>query len=547
MSELTNSAAWQALQRHAGQLRGKTLLKLFDDEPLRAERYCAEAAGLYLDYSKQRVNRETLELLHAFAESRRVTRAIGRMFAGEPVNVTEKRPALHVALRNVAGRPMMAGGHSVAGDVQAVLARMEAFTEGVRSGAWRGWSGEAITDVVNVGIGGSDLGPRFVCDALAAYAGGVRTHFISNVDGGPLADLLAQLKPQSTIFIVTSKTFHTPETEANARTARTWLQAAGGMAAVQRHFLAVTANAEAARQFGVPAEQTFEFWDWVGGRYSLWSAVGIAILFSIGPQRFAELRSGAHAMDEHFRLAEPARNLPVILGLLGVWNTNFLGHVSHVMAPYAQRLRHFTPWLQQLEMESNGKSVDVDGKPVDYATTPVLWGDVGTNTQHAYFQMLHQGTTIHPVDFVLVQEPGHALAEQHRMLLANGLAQAAAMLRGKGEARVCQELQGTVSDTDMPAAVAARVYPGNRPSNTLLVPRLDPYHLGALLALYEHRAYVQGVLWNINSFDQFGVQLGKQAAERVLAAMVDGDFGPGEKRLDPSTRRLISRINGVKK
>ena len=547
MSELTNSAAWQALQAHAAQIRAKSLLQLFADEPLRADRDCAEAAGLFLDYSKQRISRETLELLAKLAEARKLPRAIARMYAGEPVNVTEKRPALHVALRNVSGRPVMYEGRDVMADIQAVLARMEQFTEEVRSGAWRGWTGERITDVVNIGIGGSDLGPRFVCDALSPCGGPLRTHFISNVDGAPISDLLGRLKPQSTLFIVTSKTFTTQETTLNALAVRAWLQAAGGTPAVLRQFVAVTANLAEAQKFGMAAGQTFEFWDWVGGRYSLWSAVGLPILFAIGAQRFGELRSGAHAMDEHFRLAEPSRNLPVIMGLLGIWNTNFLGSVSHVMAPYSQRLQCFTPWLQQLEMESNGKSVDVNGEPVDYATTPVLWGDVGTNTQHAYFQMLHQGTTIHPVDFVLVQEAGHALAEQHRALLANGLAQGAAMLRGKGSDRVCQELQGKVADTEMQAAVAARVYAGNRPSNTLIVPRLDPFHLGALLALYEHRAYVQGVLWNVNSFDQFGVGLGKQAAERVLLALDTGDFGASERRLDPSTRKLINRVRGSKK
>jgi glucose-6-phosphate isomerase len=547
MSELTESAAWQALARHADKQKDVTLLELFNADPTRAERMTCEAAGLYLDYSKQRIARETFELLKKFADARKLPRAIERMFQGEKVNVTEKRAALHVALRNVAGRPIPVDGRNVMADVQGVLERMKRFAEAVRSGEWQGWTGERITDVVNIGIGGSDLGPRFVCDALAPYADGPRVHFISNVDGAPIAELLKRLKPQTTLFVVTSKTFTTLETTLNAQAAHRWLAGAGGAVAIMRHFIAVTANAPAAANFGIGAEQTFEFWDWVGGRYSLWSAVGIAILFALGAARFREFLSGAHAMDEHFRLAEPARNMPVLLGLVGVWNTNFLGHVSHVMAPYAQRLQLFTPWLQQLEMESNGKGVDVQGRPVDYATTPVLWGDVGTNTQHAYFQMLHQGPTVHPVDFVLVLDLGHELAEQHRALLANGLAQSAALLRGKGAERVREELAGKVGEAEMGAAVAARVYPGNRPSNTILVPRLDPFHLGALLALYEHRAYVQGVLWNINSFDQFGVALGKQAAERVLQAMAQGDFGPNEKRLDASTRRLIARITGKKK
>ena len=546
MSKLTESAAWKALVRHAAAQKSVPLLDLFDRDPLRAERLSCEAAGLFLDYSKQRVSRETLDLLLRLAEARGVPRAIERMFGGEAINVTEKRAALHVALRNVSGRAVMSGGRDVMAEVNAVLERMGRFAEDVREGRWLGSSGERITDVVNIGIGGSDLGPHFVCDALAPYGGPVRTHFISNVDGYPMASLLKRLKPQQTLFVVTSKTFTTQETTLNARAAHAWLNASGGAQAVARQFVAVTANPREAAAFGIEAERTFGFWDWVGGRYSLWSAVGLPILFAIGAARFRELLGGAHAMDEHFRLAEPSRNLPVLLGMIGVWNASFLGHTSQVMAPYFQRLQLFTPWLQQLEMESNGKGVDLDGHPVDYATAPVLWGDVGTNTQHAYFQMLHQGPAVHPVDFILVLEAGHDLREQHAALLANGLAQAAALLRGKSIERVRDELSA-LGEAERAAAAPHRVYSGNRPSNTLLLPRLDPYHLGALLALYEHRAYVQGVLWNVNSFDQFGVQLGKQAAERVQQAMEKGDFGPDDKRLDASTRRLIARIRGTRK
>jgi len=545
MSKLTDSPAWQALARHAAGQKNVTLLDLFGKDPLRAERLSCEAAGLYLDYSKQRVSRETLELLARLAEARGLPRAVERMFAGEKINVTEGRAALHVALRNVSGRAVMSGGRDVMAEVLGVLERMTRFTDDVREGRWLGWTGERITDVVNIGIGGSDLGPRFVCDALGPYAGALRTHFISNVDGAPIAALLKRLKPAQTLFVVTSKTFTTQETTLNARAAHRWLSAAGGVEAVGRHFVAVTANPAEAGAFGIAPELTFGFWDWVGGRYSLWSAVGLPIMFAIGAARFRELLSGAHAMDEHFRLAEPSRSLPVLLGMIGVWNTSFLGCTSQVMAPYFQRLQLMTPWLQQLEMESNGKGVDLDGNPVDYPTTPVLWGDVGTNTQHAYFQMLHQGPAVHPVDFILVLEPGHELPEQHAALLANGLAQAAALLRGKAVERVHEEM-AALPEAER-ATAPHRAYPGNRPSSTVLLPRLDPYHLGALLALYEHRAYVQGVLWNVNSFDQFGVQLGKQAAERVQHAMEKGDFGPHDKRLDASTRRLITRIRGTRK
>ncbi|HUR41337.1 MAG TPA: glucose-6-phosphate isomerase [Verrucomicrobiae bacterium] len=547
MSDLTRSRAWQALERHAAQQKNVSLLKLFEGDKLRAERMTCDAAGLHLDYSRQRLSRETLTLLGDFAEARGVTAAVARLLGGECVNVTEKRPALHAALRNVSGRAVMAGGHNVMADVNAVLERMAHFTDGVRNGEWRGWSGERITDVVNVGIGGSDLGPRFVCDALGTADAPVQVHFISNVDGAPIAALLARLKPEQTVFVVTSKTFSTQETLLNAQAAHRWLNAAGGAAAVSRHFVAVTANPAEAQNFGVAAQQVFEFWDWVGGRYSLWSAVGLPIMAALGAARFRELLSGAHAMDEHFRLAEPSRNMPMLMGMVGVWNSTFLRYSSQVIAPYFQRLQLFVPWLQQLEMESNGKGVDLAGKPVDYPTTPVLWGDVGTNSQHAFFQMIHQGPAIHPVDFVLVVDGGHALEEQHRALLAHGLGQGAALLRGKSAERVREDLVGKVDAADLERAVAARVYGGDRPSSTLVLPRLDPFHLGALLALYEHRAYVQGVLWNINSFDQFGVQLGKQAAERVLQAMEKGDFGPGDKRLDASTRRLIGRVRGPRK
>ncbi|MGQ0586340.1 MAG: glucose-6-phosphate isomerase, partial [Gammaproteobacteria bacterium] len=539
MSKLTDSPAWRALARHAAQQKSVALLDLFEKDPLRSERMTVEAAGLYLDFSKQNLGRETLELLVRLAEARGLSRAIERMFAGELVNVTEKRAALHVALRNVSGRAAMTGGRDVMRDVLAVLERMTRFTDDVRGGRWLGWSGQRVTDVVNIGIGGSDLGPRFACDALSPLADGPRTHFLSNVDGAPVAALLARLDPARTLVIVTSKTFTTLETLLNARAVHRCHSDAGGAPAVARQFVAVTANPDEAAAFGVASDQTFAFWDWVGGRYSLWSAVGLAIMLAVGAARFRELLAGAHAMDEHFRLGEASRNLPVLLGLIGVWNTSFLGYTSQVMAPYYQRLQLFTPWLQQLEMESNGKGVDLDGQPVDYATTPVLWGDVGTNTQHAYFQMLHQGPAVHPVDFILVLEAGHTLAEQHGVLLANGLAQAAALLRGKSMERVREELE-PLSGAERDAAAPHRVYTGSRPSNMLLLPRLDPYHLGALMALYEHRAYVQGVLWNVNSFDQFGVHLGKQAAERVQAAMDKGDFGPHDKRLDSSTRRLIS-------
>ena len=546
MSALTKSPPWKALLAHSQDMSRARILDLFDKDRRRADEFSCEAAGLYLDYSKQRASRDTLKLLLDLAEGRDLPQAIEWLLSGAEVNLTEGRPALHTALRRPAERPLAVGGRNVMPEVIAVQERIGRFAEAVRGGQWTGYRSEPLTDVVNIGIGGSDLGPRMVCEALAPYAGGLRVHFVANVDGAPLSDLFRRLKPQHTLFVVTSKTFTTQETMANAQAARRWLVTAGGEKAVERHFVAVSTNLKEVAKFGIRPEHTFEFWDWVGGRYSLWSAVGLSIVLAIGPQRFRELLAGAHAMDEHFRTASPGENMPVMMGLLGVWNTNFLRCVSHVVAPYSERLSKFVPWLQQLEMESNGKGVDLEGHPVDYATTPVLWGDVGTNAQHAFFQMLHQGPIMHPADFILLADGGHELLDQHRMLLANGLAQTSSMMRGKSLARSREELaKKGFKGAELDGAVGHRVLPGNRPTNTLLLPRLDPYHLGALLALYEHRAFVQSVLWNVNAFDQFGVELGKQAAERGLMALEGREpRGAAERRLDPSTRRLIARIRG---
>jgi len=495
MAALTSSPAWCALTAHAKAQSATRIVDYFSADPKRAQRFSLEAAGLYLDYSKQRVNAETRALLLKLAEQQDLSGWIKKLFAGEPVNHTEKRAALHMALRApaTASFPVMA-------EVESMRQRASDFASPLR-GARR------ITDIVNIGIGGSDLGPRMVCDALEDFRDGPRAHFVANVDGAQLTSVLKLLNPATTLFIVTSKTFTTQETMANALAARDW-------AAGKAQFVAVTTNVAGARKFGVADEYIFGFWDWVGGRYSLWSAVGLPILLSLGQKRFEELLAGAHTMDEHFRNAPLTANLPVLMGLLSVWNLNFLGAASQVIAPYAQRLQLFVPWLQQLEMESNGKGVDRQGRPVDYATSPAVWGDVGSNAQHAFFQMLHQGPALHPVDFILPVECGHGLKGQHRVLIAQALAQSAALMNG--------------ARSEDPH----RAYPGNRPSNTLLLPRLDPYHLGALLALYEHRTFVQGVIWNINPFDQWGVELGK----RVSADVLDG-----APTLDASTRTLRAR------
>ena len=539
MSALTRSAEWLALQRHAANL-APGISDLFDADPARAQDFSAEAVGLYLDYSKQRATRETLQLLLKLAERQQLNGWIERLFAGEAVNHTENRAALHVALRAPADATFSVDGENVMPEVHAVLNRVCAFADAVRNGRWLGHTGKPIRDVVNIGIGGSDLGPRMVCDALAEVADGPRLHFISNVDGAQITALFRHLEPATTLWVVTSKTFTTQETMANAHAARAWFLRSADEAAVARHFVAVSTNQAEVQKFGIAAASMFEFWDWVGGRYSLWSAVGLSIVLGIGSSRFRELLAGAHAMDRHFREAPAACNLPVLMGLLGVWNNNFLGCASHNLAPYSQRLSSFSGWLQQLEMESNGKSVDRDGLTVDYPTTPALWGDVGTNGQHAYFQMLHQGPSVHSMDFLLPVEAGHELAGQHRMLIANCLAQSKALMVGKTADQVRAELMARgLQGAALEAAIAPRVFAGGRPSNTLLIQRLDPFHLGALLALYEHRSFVQAVLWNINPFDQWGVELGKQLAQRVLRAM---EGGP--ESLDPSTLRLLERLGG---
>lgn len=532
MTSLQDSPAWPAFQAEAARLRGASLRQLFDDDPGRAQTLRAEACGVTLDYAKQRVDASALKPLLALAAQRDLGAWITRLFAGEPINHTEQRAALHVALRAPRGVSMSANGVAVSADVHAVLDRMSAFCERVRSGQWRGARGDAISDVVNIGIGGSDLGPRMVCEALDAVAGaGPRVHFVANVDAAQLAAVLGVVDPARTLFVITSKTFTTQETMANAENARRWLIEALGADAVPQHFVAVSTNLAQVRAFGIADANVFGFWDWVGGRYSVWSAVGLSVMLRIGADGFRELLAGAHAMDRHFAGAPHAQNLPVLMALLAIWNQHALGTASQVVAPYAQRLGHFVDWLQQLEMESNGKGVMRDGRPVD-ATTPALWGDVGTNSQHAFFQMLHQGPAVHPVDFILPVQADHAYADQHRLLMANALAQAAALMRGKNADEVRAELSARgLSGKALDEAIPHRVFPGDRPSSLLLLLRLDAFHLGALMALYEHRTFVLSVLWGVNAFDQWGVELGKQLAVQLLKSDASRDL-----QLDASTR-----------
>lgn len=538
VTALEQTDAWTDVLAHARAPDSLSLKALFAADAGRATRFRAQACGLTLDYAKQRVDARALELLLKVAETRRLADWRRRLFAGEAINHTEGRAVMHVALRAPRGHAMYADGRRVDGEVHDVLDRMSAFCERVRGGDWRGAHGDTITDVVNIGIGGSDLGPRMVCEALAAITGpGPRAHFVANVDAAQLAAVLQRLDPARTLFVVTSKTFTTQETMANASAARRWLVEALGTDAVPRHFVAVSTNAEAVAAFGIERDNSFGFWDWVGGRYSVWSAVGLSAMLQLGPAMFRELLAGAHAMDRHFVEAPDAQNLPLLLALLAVWNHGALGCATQVIAPYAQRLAFFTGWLQQLEMESNGKGVRRDGTPAR-ATTPALWGDVGTNGQHAFFQMLHQGPQVHPVDFILPVAADHALPGQQRLLIANALAQAAALMRGKDADEVRAELSGRgMKGEALEQAIPHRVFPGNRPSNLILLPRLDAFHLGALMAMYEHRSFVLSVLWDINAFDQWGVELGKQLASRLLQADAQQDM-----ELDGSTRSHLGLL-----
>ena len=545
MTDPTQTTAWQALTDHFFEIRDRHMRELFAEDPGRFDRFSLRFGDLLLDFSKNRITEETFALLLDLARECDVEGWIRRMFAGDPINFTERRPVLHVALRNRSNRPIRVNGEDVMPAVNAVLERMRAFSEAVRNGEWRGFTGEAITDVVNIGIGGSDLGPQMVCRALTAHAeGGPRAHFVSNVDGSHIAGTLRELSPETTLFIVASKTFTTQETLTNARTARTWLvEEFGDEAAVARHFVAVSTNAEAVRAFGIDPENMFGFWDWVGGRYSLWSAIGLPIALHVGMDRFEELLAGAHAMDEHFRTAPLAENLPVVLALLGIWYINFFGAETHAILPYDQYLDRFPAYFQQGDMESNGKRVDREGRVVDHATGPVVWGEPGTNGQHAFFQLLHQGTRLVPADFLAAAEPAHPIGDHHRILLSNFFAQTEALMRGRTEAEARAELQAQgLSGEALERLLPHRVFPGNRPTNSILYRRLDPRTLGSLIALYEHKIFVQGVIWNINSFDQWGVELGKQLAGTILPELEGPELVATH---DASTNGLINHYKSL--
>jgi glucose-6-phosphate isomerase len=533
---LQRRAAWKKLQAHFKVIGRRHLRQLFAEDPHRGEQLTLEAAGIYLDYSKNRITRHTLQLLVELAEESGLRERIDAMFAGEAINVSERRSVLHVALRAPDSESIRVDGRDVVPEVHDVLAKMGAFAAKVRSGAWLGYTGRPITNIVNIGIGGSDLGPVMSYEALKAYSKRDMTfRFVSNVDGTDFVEAVRDLDPSQTMFIVSSKTFTTLETMTNATAARDWLLRGlgGDLCAVAHHFVAVSTNAAEVQKFGIDTANMFEFWDWVGGRYSMDSAIGLSTMLAIGPAQFREMLAGFHEMDEHFRTAPFAHNLPVVMALLGIWYNNFFGAETVAVLPYEQYLKRFPAYLQQLTMESNGKHVTLLGKPVGYNTGPIYWGEPGTNGQHSFYQLLHQGTRLIPCDFIAFEEPLNPLGGQHELLLANVLAQGGALAFGKTVEQV--QAEGT-----SPALAPHRVFEGNRPSNTLLLERLTPNALGRLVALYEHSVFTQGTLWQIDSFDQWGVELGKVLAKRIVPELSNASAASLDH--DSSTNTLIRRL-----
>uniref|UniRef100_E6QTH2 glucose-6-phosphate isomerase n=1 Tax=mine drainage metagenome TaxID=410659 RepID=E6QTH2_9ZZZZ len=548
MPDCTELNVWGELVAHQKVMRAVSMRALFSGDTERFQQFSLMAGGIFLDYSKHLVNAETMRLLMALAREAGVTEATHAMFNGEKINTTENRAVLHTALRasQCAGRDVSVDGKAVLPQVSEVLAHMRIFTQQVRDGHWLGYTGRRITDIVNIGIGGSDLGPAMVTQALRPYwQTGLTAHFVSNVDPSHIVETLAKVQAETTLFIVASKSFGTPETLLNAQVARQWLlEQAQDEKAVARHFVAVSTHTEKVKAFGIDAANMFGFWDWVGGRYSVWSAVGLSVALMVGMDRFEQLLAGACEMDEHFLTAPPGQNIPVIMALLGIWYNDFWGAQSHAVFPYDQYLARFPAYLQQLDMESNGKGVSLSGKTVRCSTGPVIWGEPGTNGQHAFYQLLHQGTRLIPVDFLAAAESQRPLGHQHETLLANCFAQSKALMLGKTAEEVEIELRASgLSGEALQALLPHKVFPGNRPSSTLLYRKLDPHTLGALICLYEHKVFVQGVIWQINSFDQWGVELGKQ-----LAVSIEQDLLESGRTLahDASTNGLIELFHAFR-
>ncbi len=539
MLKLVESPAWQALVEHQREIAQLHMRNLFAADPARFERFSLRFGDIFFDYSKNRVTERTMALLLDLARQSDLGQRIEAMFNGDKINTTEGRAVLHTALRNRSNTAVYVDGQDVMPEVNRVLGKMREFSSAVRSGEWKGYTGKAITDIVNIGIGGSDLGPKMVCEALKPYARpDLRVHFVSNVDSSDLVETLKLVNPETVLFLVASKTFTTQETMTNAHSARDWfLNTARDDAAVAKHFVAMSTNTEAVSKFGIDPRNMFEFWDWVGGRYSLWSAIGLSIVLYVGMEQFEELLAGAHQVDQHFRSTPFEQNIPVIMALLGIWYNNFFGAQSQAILPYDQYLAYFPAYFQQGDMESNGKSVTRQGKWVDYSTGPVIWGQPGTNGQHAFYQLIHQGTQLIPCDFLAAANSHNPLGDHQAILVSNFLAQTEALMKGKTpeEARVEMEAAG-YSGTQLEELIPAKTFPGNRPTNSFLYPKLTPRVLGALIALYEHKIFTQGVIWGINSFDQMGVELGKQLAKKILPELAGTEAVSNH---DSSTNGLI--------
>ncbi|ENL7703335.1 glucose-6-phosphate isomerase [Escherichia coli] len=537
----TQTAAWQALQKHFDEMKDVTIADLFAKDGDRFSKFSATFDDqMLVDYSKNRITEETLAKLQDLAKECDLAGAIKSMFSGEKINRTENRAVLHVALRNRSNTPILVDGKDVMPEVNAVLEKMKTFSQAIISGEWKGYTGKAITDVVNIGIGGSDLGPYMVTEALRPCKNHLNMHFVSNVDGTHIAEVLKKVNPETTLFLVASKTFTTQETMTNAHSARDWfLKAAGDEKHVAKHFAALSTNAKAVGEFGIDTANMFEFWDWVGGRYSLWSAIGLSIVLSIGFDNFVELLSGAHAMDKHFSTTPAEKNLPVLLALIGIWYNNFFGAETEAILPYDQYMHRFAAYFQQGNMESNGKYVDRNGNVVNYQTGPIIWGEPGTNGQHAFYQLIHQGTKMVPCDFIAPAITHNPLSDHHQKLLSNFFAQTEALAFGKSREVVEQEYRDQGKDpATLDYVVPFKVFEGNRPTNSILLREITPFSLGALIALYEHKIFTQGVILNIFTFDQWGVELGKQLANRILPELKD------DKEIsshDSSTNGLINR------
>ena len=541
------TAAWKKLQEHYARFKGIHMMDMFREDNERFSRFSARFEDIFLDYSKNIINDETMGLLRELADETMVGDAIGKMFSGDKINETEDRAVLHTALRNRSNSPVHIEGNNVMPGVNKVLAQMKAFTEKITSGQWNGYTGKPVTDIVNIGIGGSDLGPVMVTEALKPYAKEyIRVHFVSNIDGTHIAETLKKISPDTTLFMIASKTFTTQETMTNAHTARKWfLDLAKDKEHIKKHFVALSSNSKEVEKFGIDPGNMFVFWDWVGGRYSLWSAIGLSIACAIGFENFEELLEGAHAMDKHFRDTPFDRNLPVILALLGIWYNNFFGAETEAILPYDQYLHRFPAYFQQANMESNGKHVDRNGKESICKTGPVIWGEPGTNGQHAFYQLIHQGTKMIPCDFIAPMQSHNPSGEHHKILLSNFFAQTEALMKGKAEEEVLNELSASgKSGEEMKKIMPFKIFKGNKPTNSILFKKLTPRTLGSLIAMYEHKIFVQGVIWNIFSFDQWGVELGKQLANRIFPELGD------DKEItshDASTNGLINYYKEIRK